>query len=67
MPDSLVNEVDDRSIDGRKDWAISSSNGIDKPRIRPGCNGHLSRRNGRFRGQTGFHRAVRWYWPGLLS
>jgi len=49
MPDSLVNDVDDRSIDGRKEWAIPSSTGIDKPRIDPACNGHLSRCNGRFR------------------
>jgi hypothetical protein len=32
MPGSLVNEVDDRSIDGRKEWAIPSSGSADKPR-----------------------------------
>jgi len=53
MPHSLVNEVDDRSIDGRKDWAIPSSTGIDKPRIDPNGNGHLSRRAGRFRPESG--------------
>jgi hypothetical protein len=53
MPHSLVNEVDDRSIDGRKDWAIPSSTGIDKPRIDPNGNGHLSRRDRRFRPESG--------------
>jgi hypothetical protein len=33
MADSLVNEINDRSIDGRKDAAIPSSGCIDKPAI----------------------------------
>src|SRR5689334_5859046 len=54
MPDSLVNEVEDRSIDGRKDGAIPSSVSIDKPRIRPARNGHLSRCGDVFWPRIGF-------------
>src|SRR5689334_4384624 len=54
MPDSLVNEVEDRSIDGRKDGAIPSSVSIDKPLIRPARNGHLSRSGDVFWPRIGF-------------
>jgi hypothetical protein len=54
MPDSLINEVEDRSIDGRKDGAIPSSVSIDKPRIRPARNGHLSRCGDVFWPRIGF-------------
>jgi hypothetical protein len=54
MADSLVNEIDNRSIDGRKDGAIPSSGSIDKPaKTRP------VRIAAQLRRENGFHSRQR--------